>query len=143
MALDTARRRGASDDVIDLGVQVGDCISIMEGDLTPPPGPFYLWYSVIHMAFLSGSSTGHKLRFQVVAIVVLVILITAPLGAALTALTGPRLLRTPKERHLVDGEKMDLTWDDQLEYSSELSKMNVNIDEHGRMDITTERETVT
>lgn len=79
------------------------------------------------------------------AIAVLVILIMAPIGAGLIALTGPRLLRTAKERHLAggDAEKIDLTWDDQLEYSSELSKMNVNVDEHGRMDITTERETVT
>ena len=76
-------------------------------------------------------------------IAVLEILITAPLGAALIKLTGPRLLRKSKERKLVDEneERRDLTCSDDTEFTSEDTKSKER--NSFAREIMMERETVT
>ena len=88
---------------------------------------------------------------QIVTVAVLVILIMAPLGGALIAITGPRLLRQNvshgesdaegEEDDGVSADRQDLTWDDHLDFDTELTKMKVDLTQP--REITAERETVT
>ncbi len=84
---------------------------------------------------------------QVAELATLSVLIMAPFGSVLCRLLGPCLLQKPSRCCQQDSDKVDLTWDDQLDFSqqdvvkprgSELSNMSTVT-----VEITTERETVT
>ena len=81
-------------------------------------------------------------------VAVLEILIMAPLGSIAIAASGPYLLQQDTD-HLDDsnsvagGNQLDLTWDDHLDFDTELTKMKVTINrENGPREVTAERETV-
>ncbi len=85
-------------------------------------------------------------------VAVLVILLMAPLGALLIAVAGPHLLRqnldhSESDMDDVDNEdaasadRQDLTWDDHLDFDTELTKMHVDLTKP--YEVMSERETVT
>ena len=87
---------------------------------------------------------------QMLAMAVLTILILAPVGSVLISLMGPLLLRhsiePPRltvsevvEEEPTSVDRQELTWDGQLDFDTELTKMKVEFP----VEITTERETVT
>lgn len=84
---------------------------------------------------------------QVVLGALLAILLTAPSGGAVVKLAGPHLLRQTvlsqddEEEDALSTEQQDLTWDDHLDFDTELTKTRIDLSKP--REVVRERETVT